>query len=161
MKCRPILVDDSLRELTQHGTRDFPLSMDRQAVLGRPLHEVYIRSTLDRILETEQPAYNVPMNYLSGGLDIAKAYAHLGNKAKATETLKAIFDNSHQYMKWYNSLTGSRFTQAQQDCIMHIFIMNMCVDTADTFDKTLANKFNQLFTADVTTYHNKGGVMPQ
>ena len=107
------------------------------------------------------PSYNVPMNYLSGGLDIAKAYAHLGNKAKATETLKAIFDNSHQYMKWYNSLTGSRFTQAQQDCIMHIFIMNMCVDTADTFDKTLANKFNKLFTADVTTYHNKGGVMPQ
>ena len=107
------------------------------------------------------PSYNVPMNYLSGGLDIAKAYAHLGNKAKATETLKAIFDNSHQYMKWYNSLTGSRFTQAQQDCIMHIFIMNMCVDTADTFDKTLANKFIQLFTADVTTYHNKGGVMPQ
>lgn len=107
------------------------------------------------------PSYNVPMNYLSGGLDIAKAYAHLGNKAKATETLKAIFDNSHQYMKWYNSLTGSRFTQAQQDCIMHIFIMNMCVDTADTFDKTLANKFNQLFTADVTIYHNKGGVMPQ
>lgn len=107
------------------------------------------------------PSYNVPMNYLSGGLDIAKAYAHLGNKAKATETLKAIFDNSHQYMKWYNSLTDSRFTQAQQDCIMHIFIMNMCVDTADTFDKTLANKFNQLFTADVTTYHNKGGVMPQ
>ena len=107
------------------------------------------------------PSYNVPMNYLSGGLDIAKAYAHLGNKAKATETLKAIFDNSHQYMRWYNSLTGSRFTQAQQDCMMHIFIMNMCVDTADTFDKTLANKFNQLFTADVTTYHNKGGVMPQ
>ena len=32
MKCRPILVDDSLRELTHHGTRDFPLSMDRQAV---------------------------------------------------------------------------------------------------------------------------------
>ena len=32
MKCRPILVDGSLRELTQHGTRDFPLSMDRQAV---------------------------------------------------------------------------------------------------------------------------------
>ena len=107
------------------------------------------------------PSYNVPMNYLSGGLDIAKAYAHLGNKAKATETLKAIFDNSHQYMRWYNSLTGSRFTQAQQDCIMHIFIMNMCVDTADTFDKTLANKFNELFTTDVTTYHNKGGVMPQ
>lgn len=32
LKCRPILVDDSLRELTQHGTPDFPLSMDRQVV---------------------------------------------------------------------------------------------------------------------------------
>ena len=32
MKCRPILVDDSLRELTQHGTPEFPLSMDRQVV---------------------------------------------------------------------------------------------------------------------------------
>lgn len=32
MKCRPITVDDSLQELTQHGTSDFPMSMDRQIV---------------------------------------------------------------------------------------------------------------------------------
>ena len=32
MKCRPITVDDSLQELTQHGTRAFPVSMDRQVV---------------------------------------------------------------------------------------------------------------------------------
>ena len=32
LKCRPILVDGSLRELTRHGTPDFPLSMDRQVV---------------------------------------------------------------------------------------------------------------------------------
>ena len=32
MKCRPITVDDSLQELTQHGTREFPVSMDRQVV---------------------------------------------------------------------------------------------------------------------------------
>ncbi len=37
MKCRPILVDDTLRELTQHGTPDFPLSMDRQ-VVADPCH---------------------------------------------------------------------------------------------------------------------------
>lgn len=34
MKCRPILVDDSLQELTRHGTGEFPLSMDRQVVSG-------------------------------------------------------------------------------------------------------------------------------
>jgi len=37
MKCRPIQVDDALRELTQHGTREFPLSMDRQ-VVADPSH---------------------------------------------------------------------------------------------------------------------------
>ena len=107
------------------------------------------------------PDYNVPMNYLSGGLDIAKAYAHVGNKARATEILKQVFDNSHQYMAWYNSLSGSRFTQAQQDCIMHIYIMSMCIENANMFDANLANKFDAQFRADVTTYHGKGGVMPQ
>ena len=37
------------------------------------------------------PAYNVPMNYLSGGIDIAKAYALLGNKAKAKEAINSVF----------------------------------------------------------------------
>lgn len=37
MQCRPILVDDSLRELTRHGTPDFPLSMDRQ-IVADPSH---------------------------------------------------------------------------------------------------------------------------
>ncbi len=32
MKQRPIIIDDHKRELTQHGTRAFPLSMDRQNV---------------------------------------------------------------------------------------------------------------------------------
>ena len=107
------------------------------------------------------PAYNVPMNYLSGGLDIAKAYALVGNKAKAAEYTKAVFNNAHQYMIWYNSLTGSRFTQAQQDCMMHIYVMNMCVENAVLFDKTLAGKLEAQFSKDLEVYHSKGGVMPQ
>ena len=107
------------------------------------------------------PAYNVPMNYLSGGLDIAKAYALVGNKAKAAEYTKAVFNNAHQYMVWYNSLTGSRFTQAQQDCMMHIYVMNMCIENAVLFDKTLAGKLEAQFSKDLEVYHSKGGVMPQ
>ena len=40
------------------------LSLDRRAILGRPLHEVYPRSTLDRVLETGQAEYNVSMTSL-------------------------------------------------------------------------------------------------
>ncbi|WP_432663834.1 AraC family transcriptional regulator [Wukongibacter baidiensis] len=32
MKFRPIVVDDSMQELTEHGTPEFPVSMDRQLV---------------------------------------------------------------------------------------------------------------------------------
>lgn len=111
------------------------------------------------------PAYNVPMNYISGGLDIAKAYALLGNtgncKAKAAETTKQVFNHAHQYMAWYNSLKGSRFTQAQQDCMMHIYIMSMCIDNAALFDKALADKLEAQFNKDLATYQSKGGVLPQ
>ena len=112
------------------------------------------------------PSYNVPMNYLSGGLDIAKAYALLSShnnsyKAKAAETTKQVFNNAHQYMTWYNSLKGSRFTQAQQDCMMRIYIMSMCIDNADLFDKALADKLETQLKADMATYQSKGGVMPQ
>ena len=107
------------------------------------------------------PYYNIPLNYVSGGMDIARAYALIGNKAKASEVTKAVFNNAHQYMVWFNSLSGSRFIQAQQDCMMHIYVMSMCVDNARTFDKSLANKLEAQLNADVATYQGKGGVLPQ
>ena len=107
------------------------------------------------------PAYNVPINYLSGGLDLAKAYVHVGNKAKAAELTKVVFDNAHQYMAWYNSLSGGRFTQSQQNCMMHIYVMSMCIDNANMFDNALAKKLEAQFNADVAAYHGKGGVLPQ
>ena len=45
MKFRPIFVDSNLQELTQHGTADFPMSMDEQQVslenCGQVLHWHY------------------------------------------------------------------------------------------------------------------------
>ena len=107
------------------------------------------------------PYYNIPLNYVSGGMDIARAYALIGNKAKAAGVTKAVFTNAHQYMVWFNSLSGSRFMQSQQDCMMHIYVMSMCVDNARTFDKSLANKLEAQLNADVATYQGKGGVLPQ
>lgn len=103
------------------------------------------------------PAYNVPMNYLSGGIDIAKAYALLGNKAKAKEVINSVFKNAHQYMVWYNSLSGSRFMQSQQDCMMHLYVMNSCIDIAHMIDNKWAESLMKQFNADAATYQSKGG----
>ena len=103
------------------------------------------------------PQYNVPMNYLSGGIDIAKAYALLGNKAKAKQVINSVFKNAHQYMVWYNSLSGSRFMQSQQDCMMHLYVMNSCIDIAHMVDNKWAASLMKQFNADAATYQSKGG----
>ena len=103
------------------------------------------------------PEYNVPMNYLSGGIDIAKAYALLGNKAKAKQVINSVFKNAHQYMVWYNSLSGSRFMQSQQDCMMHLYVMNSCIDIAHMVDNKWAASLMKQFNADAATYQSKGG----
>ena len=103
------------------------------------------------------PEYNVPMNYLSGGIDIAKAYALLGNKAKAKQVINSVFKNAHQYMVWYNSLSGSRFMQSQQDCMMHLYVMNSCIDIAHMVDNKWAASLMKQFNADAATYKSKGG----
>ena len=103
------------------------------------------------------PEYNVPMNYLSGGVDIAKAYALLGNKAKAKQVINSVFKNAHQYMVWYNSLSGSRFMQSQQDCMMHLYVMNSCIDIAHMVDNKWAASLMKQFNADAATYQSKGG----
>lgn len=103
------------------------------------------------------PEYNVPMNYLSGGIDIAKAYALLGNKAKAKQVINSVFKNAHQYMVWYNSLSGSRFMQSQQDCMMHLYVMDSCIDIAHMVDNKWAASLMKQFNADAATYQSKGG----
>ena len=103
------------------------------------------------------PEYNVPMNYLSGGIDIAKAYALLGNKVKAKQVINSVFKNAHQYMVWYNSLSGSRFMQSQQDCMMHLYVMNSCIDIAHMVDNKWAASLTKQFNADAATYQSKGG----
>jgi AraC family transcriptional regulator, melibiose operon regulatory protein len=40
MKFRPIIVDNKLQELTEHGTEEFPMSMDEQHVSYENCHEV-------------------------------------------------------------------------------------------------------------------------
>ena len=51
------------------------------------------------------PAYNVPVNFMSGGLDYAAAYAEIGNKAKAKQMLGYVVKNAEQYANWYLSLS--------------------------------------------------------
>ena len=63
---------------------------------GKVQKAVKVLAYADKVL----PAYNIPVNYMSGGLDYAQAYALVGNKAKAEQMLNAVVKNAKQYAEW-------------------------------------------------------------
>ena len=111
--------------------------------------------------EQEIPPYNVPLTYMSGANDLAKGYALLGMKKKATEYITAVFENARQYGAYYSSFTGSTLAGYQQDAMMQFYIMNNCIDVADMIDESLADKFYKQLESLTRTYQANGGQMMQ
>ena len=107
------------------------------------------------------PEYNVPINYLSGGLDLARAYQRLNMKAKAKDVLNKVMGNARQYMDWYLSLDGNRFAQSMQDCALNLYVMREGISILEKVDKAAADRSMRDFIRIVNTYESKGGKIPQ
>mgnify|MGYP004629599893 FL=1 len=103
------------------------------------------------------PEYNVPVNFMSGGLDYAAAYAMVGNKAKAMHMLKAVADKAGQYAEWYLSLEGDRFMMSQQDAMLQFYILNKAIETAELIDGKTAKSLQTKLNTYINRYEAKGG----
>lgn len=103
------------------------------------------------------PAYNVPMNYNSGGLDIAQAYAAIGQKAKAKQALDAVFNNAYQYMRWYTSFDSYYMAGYQRECLLHLYVMQNCSQVANSIDEKYAQQLYKKMESMALLYQNKGG----
>jgi len=110
-----------------------------------------------RFTAKQIPTYNVAHNYSSGSMDMARAWAILGNKKEAMSILTALWDNSAQYMRWYLSLSGSRFDMSQNDCLMHFYVLQQVVNLAQDVDAQWAEKHLATLTALADQYEGKGG----
>ena len=111
--------------------------------------------------EKEIPEYNVPMNYMSGGADLAKAYALLGKKKEALKCINTIWNDAAQYERYYQSLTGIRFIQAQHDCIVQMSILDQVNKITELVDKKLTAKQKAQLDNFYRTYIGKGGRFEQ
>lgn len=111
--------------------------------------------------EKELPAYNVPMKFVGGGGDIAKAYALLGMKPQARKVLTELWRDASQYMLYYVSLNGQRFTQSMNDCLTQVYIMQQLNMITEMVDKDMANKQMQQLNTLYNMYINKGGITPE
>ena len=111
--------------------------------------------------EKEIPEYNVRINYMSGGLDMARAYALLGQRAKARQYFDKCFTDAAQYATWYLSLNNDRFLQSQEDCLRNIMIMHQVSENAAMTDKKLAAGYDGRMKMFYNSYRARGGQMPQ
>ena len=107
--------------------------------------------------EKEIPEYNVPYNFESGGLDMAQAYAMLGQKSKAKKILQRVVLNSTQYANWYLSLSNDRFMQSQSDCLRQFMVLNHAAEIAGMVDKNYAKAITKQMNASYRLYQSRGG----
>ena len=111
--------------------------------------------------DTEIPGYNVTVDYMSGGLDLARGWFLTGQKAKGNEYLAKVWKNAKQYLEYYLSLNGDRFANAQSDCIRQIMIMQSACDVAGMSSPQLEQQYAKQLNALYTLYRGRGGKMPE
>jgi hypothetical protein len=109
------------------------------------------------LAEREIPTYNVPVDFASGSLDIARAYNAVGLKDKAKDMFSQLWQKSTQYMQWYCSLDGLRFANSQRDCQLHLYILQMLVQLAEDIDPKMADDYGVRLENIFRKYQDKGG----
>ena len=107
------------------------------------------------------PSYNIPHDYQSGSMDLARAYALTGQTKKAQNLIDQLWRKSAEYMLWYCSLDGQRFESSQQDCILHLYILNQVLDLQSAVDEKKAEEKDKQFQNINKIYTAKGGTYGQ
>jgi hypothetical protein len=111
------------------------------------------------LAEKELPTYNVPADFASGSLDMARAYSAIGQKDKAKATIEQLWHKSSQYMQWYCSLSAQRFQSYQRECQMHLYILQMLTEIADELDEATGEQYSKKLESIFRTYQSKGGTI--
>ena len=107
--------------------------------------------------EKALPSYNIPHDYQSGSLDLAKAYALTGQPKKAQQIIDNLWKKSTEYMLWYCSLSTDRFAMSQQECMVHMYILNQSLNLESVVDEKQAKEKEAQFKAIGNLYETKGG----
>ncbi len=118
------------------------------------------KEVLDKC-EKELPSYNIPHDYQSGSMDLARAYALTNQTKKAQELIDQLWRKSAEYMLWYCSLDGQRFESSQQDCMLHLYILNQVLDLQSAVDAKKAEEKDKQFQTINKIYTAKGGTYGQ
>ena len=103
------------------------------------------------------PDYNVPHSYASGSIDMARAWASIGDKQKSLDIVNKMWKNATQYVKWYCSLVGYRFESSKNDVLVQMYILQQLNALTTPLDKGLAEKQLDELDALAKLFEQRGG----
>ena len=103
------------------------------------------------------PEYNVPVDYQSGSLDEARVYLKIGQKDKAAHLLDQLWTRSKQYMAWYTSLSSMRLSGAQNDCMLHLYVMQQVALETEQINEKLGEQRMAELERIYQYYRERGG----
>ena len=110
-----------------------------------------------RYTEKVLPAYNIPHSYTSGSLDMARAWAAMGNNKEAMNLIDQLWKNSTQYVTWYVNLDSQQFALSEDSCYMHIYILNQLLQLGSTIDEQWGSKKEAVLNKMLDAFQAKGG----
>ena len=114
------------------------------------------KKVLDKC-EKELPDYNIPHDYQSGSVDLARCYAKTGQNDKAQALIDELWLKSSQYLVWYMAFDGSRFASTQHDCLIHFYILEQLLNVQDMVNKDKSDKKEEQLNSLMVIYQSKGG----
>ncbi|MCI7597613.1 MAG: DUF2723 domain-containing protein [Prevotella sp.] len=110
--------------------------------------------------EKEIPEYNVPLNFMSGGADMARAWALAGNMKKAQAYADKTWRVVSQYVNFYLSLQGNAFINEQQSCLQNFYYMQDICNAYRMISPKLYDAKMREFMSLTQRYQAKGGQLP-
>ena len=147
---------DNLMNRYRYGGLDKPgLYIDENAMRMCWSHRVAFSQTVLQLLlqgdtvraqkaldycEKQIPEYNVPYDWRSGAIELARAYAFLGNDKKADYILSKIATDSRQFLTWYNSLNTNELMSYRRDYMLHLEVLRNVLRTYQMFDEAKMKK---------------------
>ena len=114
------------------------------------------KAVLDKA-EQMLPSYNVPHDYQSGSMELARAYALIGQTKQAQQIINALWQKSVEYMRFYNALDSDHFASCQQDCLLHLYILNQVMNLEQAVDSQKGKAMEKELQAIAKQYESKGG----
>ena len=109
-------------------------------------HRILFASLAERLIDEEKydkaikvldyaekviPSSLVPHSAQLGAFSMATSYIRLGEKSKAMNIIEATYNESAEYMNWYESLNKHHYKAVSNDHYMHLGILQTLIETLD------------------------------